>query len=425
VACISTYQAKASDTPNLVAAALQVSTDRLLTYNNIVLTWNTTFPTGQILCLDNVPKCLTRAVQSSDSCSSLLSLIGSSVTEVMLRSWNPTVGHDCGNLKNMAGKLICISPPGTTESYSEKPASSTSTSTVLSDPGANWTWSTVQLTTLPTTFTANRSLQWTGPPNYPSVTTVNATAPASSAVSAALARITYCPFIGEGSDDWNAGLGADAHRPSLHELDPSCQTLWKPYCTANLSTPVLPSPKTIPSSCYPLAITTTRDYVPPPAATQSGSPENCNQWYIVVSGDSCDAIDSKYSITLSQLKAWNPSINSQCSNLMPNFAYCVRVWIAPPDSTTSTTTSATLAPPAPTSSGTSTACHRWHVDKNGNKITHIILPFWLSADIRCVGDTCDSISTLYGIIASRLRQLNRSLNSACDNLIVGNAYCVG
>ncbi|RDL39246.1 uncharacterized protein BP5553_03586 [Venustampulla echinocandica] len=401
-ACTSTYAAKGPDTPNSVALALKVSTDRLLTNNNIPLTWNTTFSTGTVLCLDNVPVCLTRAVQPSDTCSSLFEMIGFSLNEIMLRSWNPTLGHDCGNLKNMVGKMICISPPGTTTSYTEKQPPPTSTSSTSSDT-AIWSWSTVSATASPT-LTANRSLQWTWPPDFPTITTINGTMPASSSISLALARITYCPFLAEGSEDWRAGLAADEYRPSRHELDESCQTLWGPYCNANLSTAVLPSPTTIPSSCYPLISTVTREYVEPPAATASGTPDNCNQWHIAASGDTCDAIDSKYSITLAQLKAWNPSINSICSNIMVSFAYCVRVWIEPSSSSTSATASPTLAPPAPTSSGTSAACYKWHVDKTS--------------------DTCTSIAELYGIIVSRFRQLNRSLSTLCDNLIVGNAYCV-
>ena len=43
---------------------------------------------------------------------------------------------------------------------------------------------------------------------------------------------------------------------------------------------------------------------------QSGLAANCDNFYDVQSGDSCDAIESEFGITAAQFSSWNPSINS-------------------------------------------------------------------------------------------------------------------
>ena len=47
------------------------------------------------------------------------------------------------------------------------------------------------------------------------------------------------------------------------------------------------------------------------------------------------------------------------------------------------------------------------------------------SNYRNADDTCESVAAKYGIVVSRFRQLNRSVDSNCTNLVIGNAYCVG
>lgn len=42
---------------------------------------------------------------------------------------------------------------------------------------------------------------------------------------------------------------------------------------------------------------------------QTGTVANCDRFYLVKTGDSCDEIESQFDITASELLAWNPSIN--------------------------------------------------------------------------------------------------------------------
>lgn len=51
--------------------------------------------------------------------------------------------------------------------------------------------------------------------------------------------------------------------------------------------------------------------------TQTGIVAGCLQFYTVKSGDSCAVIDSTYSITFSQLYAWNPA--GKHSNALETF----------------------------------------------------------------------------------------------------------
>lgn len=101
--------------------------------------------------------------------------------------------------------------------------------------------------------------------------------------------------------------------PNAETVGSGCTNLWLgyAYCVqgpASTSTSVTP--------------TTSRG---PTGPTQSGIAPNCNQWYTVVSGDSCAKVESTYSITFAQLYQWNPAIGSNCQYLAVGYSYCVGV----------------------------------------------------------------------------------------------------
>lgn len=58
------------------------------------------------------------------------------------------------------------------------------------------------------------------------------------------------------------------------------------------------------------------------AAYPSACPR-CTQYATVRSGDTCDAVLRPYGITLGQLIALNPGLNSACTNLWSGYQYCV------------------------------------------------------------------------------------------------------
>ncbi|KAF9247440.1 hypothetical protein DTO006G1_3392 [Penicillium roqueforti] len=119
----------------------------------------------------------------------------------------------------------------------------------------------------------------------------------------------------------------------------SCSTLTAGQSCCVVGT-VKDEPATTTSTITTTALTTTTStsqYDP----TQSGIPPSCDGFHLIASGDQCDTIEAKYGITEAQFKAWNPSIDSSCSNLWLDYYVCVQI----PGATTTTST------PQPTSTG--------------------------------------------------------------------------
>ncbi|KAJ5096661.1 hypothetical protein N7456_007382 [Penicillium angulare] len=400
--CVSSHTAAAGDTMNSIAKSLSVSTDRLLTYNGFPLSFNDTLVAGEKLCLDQVSKCLIHQVAETDTCASLKRLAGTTVDELMLQSWNPTIGTSCANIKTMVGKYLCIGPPGQDGQFT--PVVPTTTPPSITTPTETYTWGTAPDTV---TSTVNITSTWLFPTDPSLIPTETPTLPTGDNSAAIEERLKWCPFNNELNDTiWDAGLGEEEYHLHSWDLDDECMLeSWEPYCTPALETPVLPSPTDIPSSCLPTVTKIIPEgWVDPPGPTESGVNDDCNKWHLLQNMDTCKSISVKYKITEAQLKEYNPSINAQCGNIRAGFAICVRVW---EDNTTTLTPSPTTTsgPPGPTGTGTSPTCKKWH----------------LMID----GDSCDSIATKYGILVSRFRQLNRNVDASCDNLVKGNAYCVG
>jgi len=117
----------------------------------------------------------------------------------------------------------------------------------------------------------------------------------------------------------------------------------------------------------------------------------CTKSYTVVGGDSCAAIQAKYSITFAQLLAWNPSIGSNCEYLAIGNTYCVA---KSAETTTTTSRQPTQTP----------SCTKSHTVVSG--------------------DSCAAIDTKYGITFTQLYAWNPSIGSNCEYLAIGNTYCV-
>ena len=70
---------------------------------------------------------------------------------------------------------------------------------------------------------------------------------------------------------------------------------------------------------------TTTSAAAAPAPTQSGIASNCNEYYVIASGDSCAKIETQFDDTFAQLYQWNPAIGDDCQSLWPGYAICVGV----------------------------------------------------------------------------------------------------
>ncbi|KAL8757941.1 MAG: hypothetical protein Q9199_001853 [Rusavskia elegans] len=141
----------------------------------------------------------------------------------------------------------------------------------------------------------------------------------------------------------------------------------------------------------------------PPSPTPFGTTAQCGRYYQAQSGDYCQQISLNNSISVPLFEKINPSINDDCTNLNPGFYYCVfptQDW----SQTSSGASSVTVGAPAPTPSGTTNACYTWHTVKQG--------------------DYCAKLEQQYRVTLAQLQLWNPQLNAACDNLLLGDAYCV-
>lgn len=97
-------------------------------------------------------------------------------------------------------------------------------------------------------------------------------------------------------------------------------------------TPAVPTQTIVPSPAEPTttpAAPTTATPVPAPTPSSTVpiypyAVSTCQQYDTVVAGDYCDKVDSEFGISLAQLQAWNPGLDSVCSNLWKGYQYCVK-----------------------------------------------------------------------------------------------------
>ncbi|KAI3336889.1 carbohydrate-binding module family 50 protein [Xylariaceae sp. AK1471] len=147
-----------------------------------------------------------------------------------------------------------------------------------------------------------------------------------------------------------------------------------------------------------------------PSPVQSGIVSNCDSFYYVESGDTCDAIAEKYSITLTQFYAWNPAVGSSCAYLGLNDYVCVSTLDATSTMTTKTLSSTTkpgngISTPMPVQTGIVSNCNLFYEVRSG--------------------DICGDIAAAYGISLENFYAWNPAVGSSCSTLIAGDYVCVG
>ncbi|KAK6337280.1 hypothetical protein TWF730_002686 [Orbilia blumenaviensis] len=205
--------------------------------------------------------------------------------------------------------------------------------------------------------------------------------------------------------EWNPAVGSD------------CQNLWTDtwYCvwgpdydgedswprTGDLVTTLVPSPSSTTSRS-----TTTTPNIPGP--TREGTAENCNKW--ALSNTSCANLLSQNGITIAQFYAWNPTVNSDCTGMWPDYAYCVGVSGTSTTTTSRTTTTTSRvtttssgAIPGPTREGTIATCNKWRLSDT----------------------SCANILSQEGITIAQLYAWNPTVGPDCTGMWPDYAYCVG
>lgn len=114
-------------------------------------------------------------------------------------------------------------------------------------------------------------------------------------------------------------------------------------------------------------------------------------------GDDCGVVSINYGISIPLFEQINPSLNSECTNLITDDLYCV----SPTANWNATSSAAPVAAPAPTTPGATSQCYAWHTVVSG--------------------DYCALIENQYGISMDQLVMWNPDLKSDCSNLVLGDA----
>ncbi|KAK1488016.1 LysM domain-containing protein [Colletotrichum tamarilloi] len=180
----------------------------------------------------------------------------------------------------------------------------------------------------------------------------------------------------------------------------------EPTTTTSQSTTPITSITSKTSTTTTSSSTTTTAAAPSNSPTMPGLAANCDGFYKVSSGDSCDAISSKYGISTAQFKSWNTEINADCTNLWLDYYVCVHVPGAA--TTTQGTTQPTTPPstgPTPQMPGIVSNCKTFYQVKSG--------------------DSCWSIYSSAGITFEQLLSYNTQVDSSCSNLWLGYYVCTG
>ncbi|KAM3432619.1 hypothetical protein MY4824_006467 [Beauveria thailandica] len=301
---------------------------------------------------------------AGDTCDSLSSDWGVQVSDFI--KWNPSVGANCSNGVT-AGYEYCVEDDG---------ADSNPTTAATGSP-----------TTLTTAITTTSST--------PTQPTDGAPSPVQNGVakdckSAHSCKAWYKVQAGDtcdkivskygafSTDDflkWNPAAGSD------------CTGLWVDYyvCVGVAGTP--PSP--------------TGSDPSKPSPTQAGVAKDCQKWYKVKSGDTCDKIKSQYNtFSLDDFLKWNPAAGKDCSGLWVDYFVCVGV----PGTPTSPTGS-NPSKPSPTQDGITDKCTKFYKAQKG--------------------DTCQKIvDSLRTFTVPEFISWNPAVGKDCTGIWVDYYYCV-
>jgi hypothetical protein len=129
---------------------------------------------------------------------------------------------------------------------------------------------------------------------------------------------------------------------------------------------------------------------------------NCDAFYKVASGDTCDSIAAKNGISATQFRQWNTNVGgTACNGLWLNAYVCVSTI----GHTPTTTRGNGVATPTPTQSGMVNNCNRFHFVGTGQN--------------------CDSIARQYGTTVATFVRWNPAAGSNCAGLWSNTYACVG
>ncbi|KAJ2972029.1 hypothetical protein NUW58_g9268 [Xylaria curta] len=192
------YKVKSGDSCESIAQANSMAIDKLLYLNGLDFKCET-LTVGSSLCIKD--SCKLYKVEPGKTCKQIISDNGFTMVELV--HWNPILETACDNMTMMAGRTICITPPGTNEYDGGM--------TATPNPGNPMNTTTGWVPAIPTTTLTTRD-GGPAPTKY----------------------FENCP-LDEGADAWEF-------------MSEECKELLDPYCDPVLTGDPLP-PTTFPSSC--------------------------------------------------------------------------------------------------------------------------------------------------------------------------------
>ncbi|KZL66303.1 LysM domain-containing protein [Colletotrichum tofieldiae] len=158
-------------------------------------------------------------------------------------------------------------------------------------------------------------------------------------------------------------------------------------------------------------LTSSSNDIETPGPTQPGMVPNCDKFYFVQQGDTCSAIALQHGISVQQMQAWNPSVDSTCSGLWASFYVCVRTIGFQPPATSSTSKSTTtksdneITTPTPNQPNMVKNCNKFHLIRTTT--------------------TCQGIVEYNKISMADFLKWNPSVGSNCESLWLDTYACVG
>ncbi|KAI1448974.1 carbohydrate-binding module family 50 protein [Annulohypoxylon stygium] len=309
---------------------------------------------------------------------------------------NPDLYENCTNL--YAYESYCIQPVGDINTYSGKPGwrptdiTSVPFTSAVPATAANTTTPIAQLPTSLPIDTGSRDdcYRYFDGADYQDASVLEGTSWINQCQRVAdLYGVSWDDFA-----SWNGNLG-DIRTPNC-VFDPKMR-----YCGKQYAGDPAPEP-------------TPPDYTLP---IRDGAIETCTEFADVPEDWQCTDVLANYELTIAQFYEYNPAVGSDCGNLWPNMAYCIRApGYTDPSATTSgpsgtaTPTSTSTPGPSPTQSGNAVAkCNKYAQAEKG--------------------DLCTNFAERNNVSLQQLYTWNTLLKSdgsgCASNLWGGYWYCVG
>jgi LysM repeat protein len=189
-------------------------------------------------------------IKSGDQCDSIAASAGISVAQ--LKSWNTEINASCSNL--WLDYYICTHVPGAV---------------------------------LPTTTSTAPT-----PSNSPPMPGVDPKCSRFHKIKSG----DQCDSIAA-----SAGISVAQLKSWNTAIDATCSNLWLDYYVCTL----------VPGAVLPT--TTSTAPTPSNSPTMPGAASNCNKWHKIASGNTCETIAAKNTITVAQFRKWNTQINTSMS----------------------------------------------------------------------------------------------------------------